>query len=657
MTTPLSAREQVLLNAKRYAIARDRNGARMWEVVPRASQPGDPGGLMYRDWTPWGPDLFSEETAGSYLGREYGDGTDGRWGDPGAAIGVDTLGPELNALTLSTYDYTHAAFLLGSTFVLGGSSGALGGAVSVGNAIGMASMLAKGVTYGWIIRGQIPAKVRESTMALQASPPTFTAAATDIIATRATLSTTRNEVSVALGDNVAWQTTNENAVGPADSWVANSGAEPATIFGQTPSSVAVLTGRTVKQNILTGSVTMAAPNLATVSTLSNEAVSFTGFAMDGNLWVLMTNKGPYLVDDDTGDFTPIIPEIDPSTENGRQARNWFPIGTVIPLRDGIRYQKALRGQSWGVERFLGNSSVVQGYVTGLDASTKWLVTAVLNEITGNTWLVAWRPRQAGDPHPYPLSPYVIGRVPSSAVSRFVEYAGYANGERTLPAWVAGNGSNALWWVDGRTSRFIDDTSYRYITAGTTYLSNLYLNGVIGDVEAVEFLSASCSAARTITVGISVDGGTSYTTVGSAVTTNGFQRLLAVSAGAPNITGAYRIKVRLVYASNVATAAPQTVSKVRVYWRWRPLELNEYHWTFDLTDSAVGTAEEQQDQLITEWGAGPVLVTEDLDNDSYRVKVTGVRVREIADTGGGGSAGSSRGTRRHAEVVAVQWRTT
>ena len=97
--------------------------------------------------------------------------------------------------------------------------------------------------------------------------------------------------------------------------------------------------------------------------------------------------------------------------------------------------------------------------------------------------------------------------------------------------------------------------------------------------------------------------------------------------------------------------------VWVYWRWRPLELNEYHWTFDLTDSAEGTAEEQQDQLITEWGAGPVLVTEDLDNDSYRVKVTGVRVREIADTGGGGSAGSSRGTRRHAEVVAVQWRTT
>lgn len=648
MTTPHTERTKVIIGGHSYTIARGRNGERLWSVKPRPSQPGDPGGIGFRDWIPWGHDLTSRETNG-YLGREYGDGTDGRNDQ------LDTLGPELNTITLSTYDATHAADLLGSTFVLGGSSGILGGAVAVDNADGFAAMKAQGVTYGYITRGQIPAKVRLSSMALGQANLTTAQPAKDIIHTKATLNGTGNEVSIALGPSTFWQSLSEYNVGTADSWTTST--DYADKFGLTPSSVAVLVERTVKQNILTGTVTMADPNLATVSTISNADVTFTGFAMDGNLWVVMTNEGPYFVDDDTGEFTPIIPEIhdSASTENGRGATNWFPVGTIIPLREGVRYQKSLNGQSWGVERFLGNSSPVQGYPTGGDGSLKWFVQAVYNAVTSTTWLVAWRPRQAGDQHPYPLSPYVIGKIPSSAVSRFVSYVGYANGERTLPAWVCGNGSNAIYWVDGRTSRYIDDTSYRYITAGSTYLSELYLDGVIADIEAVEFLTNSATANRTVTVSISTNGGTSYTTVGSAVSSDGFQRLLAVSAGAPNITGAYRIKPKVTYASNVATAAPQVISPIRVYWRWRPLELNEYTFTLDLTDTTVGTAEEQQDQLITEWGSGPVLVAEDLDNDSYYVRVNSVAVHEIADAGGGQTSGSSRGTRRVAEINATQWK--
>ena len=75
-----SARDLLLLNAKRYRIARGRNGERLVKVTPRASQPGDPGGIDYADWEVGGHDLHSKAEARGHLGREYGDGTAGRWG-------------------------------------------------------------------------------------------------------------------------------------------------------------------------------------------------------------------------------------------------------------------------------------------------------------------------------------------------------------------------------------------------------------------------------------------------------------------------------------------------------------------------------------------------------------------------------------------------
>lgn len=658
MVTPSGERLNVFLNTKRYVLARDAKGARMYDKKKRQSQPGDPGGIGFRDWTPWGHDLLSHDTNG-FLGREYGDGTDGRWGVIGETIGVDTLGPALTALTLSTYDTgTHAADLLGSTFILGSaSSGLLGGAVSVASSMAMTSMKAGGVTYGYIGRGQIPAKVKLSDMTLQPNPPSFSAAVTDVVMTKSALAATRNEVSMALGDNVAWQSLSEYGVGTTDGWAANSQTEKATIFGITPSSVAVLTGTTVKQNILTGSVTMGAPNLATVSTLTNEDVVPTGFAMDRNLWVAGYSRGPYMVNDDTGEFTQIIPEIDNNTENCRNMNTWTPLGTILPLRDGVRYQKALQGQSIGIERFLGNASPVQGYSTGNDSSTKWHVDAEYNEVTGVTWLVASRPRQVGDQHPNVLSYYTIGKIPSSAVSRFVNYVGYANGERTSPAWMAGNGSDALYWLDGRTARFIDDPLYRFTLSGTTYGSNLYLNGVLVDIEAVEGMTANCTANRTWTPKISIDGGVSYVSL-TAQTTNGFHRVLASSAGVPLATlqGANQIKLAWDFATNIAISAPQLISMPRVYWRWRPLEVTDYTWTFELEDQDNGqTAKEQETSLLALEGTTPVAV-EDQDGDAYYFRVGHVEVKELADLAGNAAAGN-RKTRRVAQISGVSWQTS
>lgn len=957
-------RDVLLLNSKRYTVARGKDGQRLIKVTPRSSKPGDPGGIAYRDWIPWGHDFISREEQ-NVLGREYGDGTDGRW-EP-----VDTLGPQINSLTLSTYDTA---------------------ADIVDNANGMATADAWATLYAYIIRGSRPAKVDLATMTLvnagdslprpatdvvttyseerqdalavrgskvdatnlnaargvvispdgnyayvaanggsrfsvvditapeapsvvgtvqngttlagvfglaisasgryvyavcqsddrltvidvlnPAAPavvgsvkdatnlatatgisvsangtyvyvsaystdrltvvdvstpasPTVTGSVTDAqlngaygvatsadgdyayvasdlgsrltvvdvtvpaspsitgsindatnlagahgvslsadgdyvyvtgtssdrltvvnvstpaspavsgsvtdvrlnvpfavvtspngkyayvtanaydgvavvnVQTPATPSivrvikgaTTINgiadiavsaeaglvvttspltsavavltfallEVAFGQGDTAGYQVLSVADIGEppgADTIAENSAGEPSRIFGQDSKQVIALAGNTVRTNILLGAVTMDAPNWQLVSTLTGRrnATKFTGFAVDGNLWIAGTNDGPQYIEEHEGEFNPLIPEIELSDENCRQMTTWYPMGVVIPLRDGIRYSQALSGESWGPERFLGNSSAVQGYPTGVGTSLKWLVTAIYNEVTGVTWLVAWRPRQAGDSHPYPFSPYVIGKVPSSAVARFVQYVGYADGRRTTPAWIAGRNDGACWWLDGRTSRFIDDTSYRFALSGTTYGSELYLDGTLADIEAVEFMTANCTASRTVTPKISIDGGASYISL-AAQTTNGFHRVLAVSGGVPlsTLQGAYRIKEAHDFATNVNTSAPQIISPIRVYWRWRPVLLRDFEYDLELDedDASQPTAKEQAENLMTAWGAAPVAV-EDPDNGTYYIRVNRVTVTEQQDDGGNAVAGE-RGSIRTAHITATEWK--
>jgi hypothetical protein len=424
--------------------------------------------------------------------------------------------------------------------------------------------------------------------------------------------------------------------------------------------VLVLDGRTVRGNVLAGTVTMVLPTLNTVATISNLAdFTFTGYALDGNISLIGTTIGPLVLNVTTGTFHPLIPEIDPSAENSRQMGRWFPLGAVIPLRDGVRYSDGLHGESWGVERFLGNASPVRGYPTGGDGSTKWYVQAVYDEVTTDTWLVAWRPRQAGDPHPHPLSPYVIGHL-TAEQARYVDYVGYANGERTMPLWTFGRATNMGYFLDGRTSRFIDDASYRYGTAGTTYLAEEYLDGVLADIEAVEFVTANCAAARTVIPSISIDGGTTWIALATQ-TTSGFHRVLAVDTTTDpdsplaTLQGANRIKPRLVYATNDATSAPRTTSRLRVYFRWRPRDLRDFVWPLELEDDDAGQTAAQQQVALEALPAGvPVLVNDDQNGESYYVRVTGVTFAETTLETGNDLAGAQR-SRRSAEVHAVEWK--
>ena len=259
------------------------------------------------------------------------------------------------------------------------------------------------------------------------------------------------------------------------------------------------------------------------------------------------------------------------------------------------------------------------------------------------------------PHPYEFSPHVIATF-SAVQSRVLAYVGTINGLRTNHTLVGGHGSNMFWTTIGRTVREIDDTNYRYAASGTTYLTELRRKPeVIKDIEAVEFESASATVNRTITAGISIDGATAVTL--TAVNSNGFQRQIAVSGGAPLTTlqGGHRIKPQIAYVTNVNTAAPQVVGTLRVWWRERPETLREFSFGLEVMDGDVHTAEELADNLEALVENVQVLMDEDVDNDSYYVRVDRATVKEVVDQGGGSD--SARGVRRYVEVVATEWPTT
>ena len=880
-------RDTIRLNSNTYQIARGKNGERLFAASSRPSQPGDPGGIEEATWRVDGPDGNSVEDEQGYLGREYGENTDGRWDN------LDQLGPLINTVTLSTYDQTHSASILGTStaklqpslmdelkrarpagyWPLGDVSGnaldestnanhaavTIGGGVrnslglnvggdgcinfdgaatavtitdatpiqnifdaggsfcclfNTGTFVGGRMLIRKGniiwglyttaesagtaklrfeydfdgatngfwdstdrvlitghtmmvvLTYNadattndptiyvydfstsilttltvgsglievvtpagtrvtdvgstivigdrvgaamwsgpldevavfstslsaaqvalltnashgkvagslylgpgdspapvdsieqygpylYFNRGIHPAKVKISDMTLKRTGVTFKAPATTALTTRAGAT---NELSVGLGETSPYNVLTIAGDHPnTDTWAENDRGESARVIAAAPTEVVVLTGETVKGNVISGSVTMRNPNLSTRATVKNRDGKFTGFAMDGANWTLGRSDGPYVLDPDTDDFYPLIPEIDANDANCRGMTTWSFMGVVFGFLDGARYQKNGGGDSFGIEKWTGNTSAVQGYATAHAGSTRWLYQVVYNPISTDSYLVAWRPRQVGDPHPFSWSPFVLAKF-TALQSKALRWLGLANGARSLPTLVGGYGSNAFYMSESRLVRGPSDASYATALAGTTHLTELRRQPhLIKDIESVELQSSNCAAARTATVGLSIDGGTSYTAL-TAVNSNGYQKLAAASAGVPTsaLLGGRTIKPRIAYSSNVSTASPQ-VQWLKVRYRTRPEMVDVYKFTLELTDHQIyGDAETQQDQLITEWGSGPVSIGSEPDLDTPYVRVESVTVHEVKDTGGG--QGSASGSRRIAEVIATEWST-
>jgi hypothetical protein len=642
------ARATVTLGGHRYSLAGQTyvpTGGKRWLVKNRPSQLGDPGPQLEAIW-----DLSSEafhsfedvsEQGAGFLGIDYCLGTDSRFKD------AHTLGPALPTVTLSTYDTPHAISLVDEDSCLVDVSANTDAPGVADNVNGMAFIATGGLYLLYLSRGNFPAKVNAVTMTLARTGLELPEGSTSVFSTRANDGT----VELSLGmPSSPYQTM--TTTGTLDTWTTNSASVAARILGLAPDGRIVrLASQTAAGNVLSGSITMAAPNWNTVTTIDGQAITMTGFAVDGNLWLIGTTRGPYLLNPTNKDFYPYMPEIGNDEANCHQMREWSYFGVKIPLRDGMRYFKNGVSESIGIERFGGNLSPVRGYPTAQAGSTRWGYEAWYDELTGDTWICAVRPRQVGDHHTNPQSYYPIARLTDLACE-WLEIINDSN-VRTNPTLVGGYGSNMFYMTLGRIEREIDDTNYTYQTSGTTYLTELRrYPHLIKDVEAWEFESSNATAARTITLGVTADGGSNGNY--AAVTGNAFNRLLNVSAGVPlSTTSGRRIKPQLAFATNTSTSAPQVKGQLKLTYRLRPLEVNDYTFTVILKDDSIeGTAEAQADRILGEAINQTTLFAADADGDSEYVKLVEVIISDVKSDGGDQNSGGGIGKIAQIHAVTV-----
>ena len=655
----------IRLGGRNFAIATDKAGNPRVTVASRPSQPDDGSAIKYAVWRTDGDDLNSFEVIApggfaGYLGRDYGAGTDGRW------LGCDTLGPLISTIDLSTYDNPLGAGLLGGDaqpgMLMGGGAqagGGMGPAEQTQDSDAYAQIATSQSTYGYVTRGMRPAKIDLNDMTLKESGVVFDVMATDIINTTPASTAVRSEISVGLGDDNAYEVLQLAGVGvpPAtDTWVANDATEATRVFGTAPDRTVLIAGNVVKGNIQTGTVTMESPNWQTVTTLTTQNIRGTGFALDGNLWVIGTTDGPYMLDESSGLWFPIMPELDLNDANCRNMQEIFGIGTVIPLELAIRHQRYGAGASFGPETFPGNTSPVQGTVTGLAGSPREMFTAIFDPCGCYTFLVVWKPQEGDHDRGARLYPYVIARFEDTP-SDFLSWIGTVNGLRANPTLMGGYGSDAFWITCGRTARWIDDANYRYALSGQTYLTEMRRErNVLVDVEYIEGeLSGTMDDNKTVGVYLSLDGG-SYTQIGETQTSTGFKRFIASSAGVPvsAFQSKHRAKPRIDYSSDSSSAVPQWVGPLTMAYRTRPTEINIYRYVIDLPTDNVDTAYGYE-EFLHNLSLDIPQEFESHDRQNLYVRVKSVEFDNIDAVGN--SAIDSRGLRRQATVTLEEWTTS
>ena len=500
-------------------------------------------------WQPWGPGLQSIEdisTGTGWLGVDYTTGCDTRW--PGRV----TLGPLLTSLDCS------------------GAGG------TTANANGLALSNGMNATkFIYVIRGTKWAKIKASDMSL-ISDGTETAlgeAATSILYTKTAAGT--EEISFGMAAT-AYRVITTVGNTTTDTHSANSSSKKLRTLGKgSPADTYAGLGQdgssnenTIYHNVLTGSTTMASPNWVTRATLT-DSIQFTGFGMSGNAWVPGTNDGPYVLDNDFQRFKPLIPELDLNTNHCAQMDTWKLLnGLIIPLNNGLLLMRneAQTSSFIGVEKYPFNTSPITGRVSALAGTPRWLYLNYYNPVTTDTYLMAARPRQAGDPFGQEVVYFPLAKMASTA-SNFLSNIG-TYGSRTLPTLVMGKNSDVYWFSEGRLDQFPDDTSYTYAASGSLYLTEMRREPHwMKEIDYVEFETAGCTSTETITMKIGYDGNATAQ-VGAAVTSNGLQRFRMPKTGDAK---GRRIKLQFDFArGGTTTATPQIVSTVRVGFHYRAL---------------------------------------------------------------------------------------
>lgn len=642
------ARARVIIDSKPYKVL-------SWTASQRPSQAADPAALVIAEWkidSPMGSSYEDISEGFGGLGIDYTDNTDSRWQN------TLTLGPLANSVTLSTKDTTWTTKVMDSTHVLDSHVPDAGPAA--GNITGFALMEGAGTVYLYVLRGRYVTKVDVSDFTVKETH-VLPEAGTSILAT--TTATGVREVSVGMPTH-AYQVMNSIATPPNnDNWVVNAdnvvcrilGAGNDRIVGAGKDNLGI--GNVVAGNVLTGAVTMADPAWNDIASIPG-SVTVTGFGLDGPFYVVMTDEGPYMLDEEKREFFQLVPEIPRSTEN-RVVGNWSFLGTLLGLATGARYSRFGSGESYGLENFRLNTSVVQGFMTGQAASARWSYEAWYNEVEADTTIIAWRNRLMGDGHAYSvLSPFPLVSVANARVNAIANID-TASGKRTNPTLVYGEGASTLRYLTlGRQAREISDSNYRFASTGTAYLTEMKrYPGMIKQLQAVEFETADAAAGKTVTFGVSVDGAAAVTL--TAVATNGWQRLLFVDGSAVPLTTTTgkNIKPQLAFSTDAATTSPKVKGPLRLTMKVRPRMTEQVDCVLAVVDDEnYAPSKKVEDDLFALEEGGTYLVENDPEMDSYYVDVERVETDYGKSDDWGGGDDSARGIAKKARVRFVRWPT-
>ena len=526
--------------------------------------------VFWAEWTPWGPAFLTEEQGDiGKLGVDYSDNVDTRWERQAM------LGPLLNVL----------------------DCGAAGGTAANTNGFAVAptSMQANG-PYLYAIRGTKWAKIKleSGTTALSltstGAETALAEAATSILYTRNAAGT--EEISIGMR-NTPYRVISAVGTGNTDTHAVNSapyGGTYATIIAKAASSSAyrdiAILGRNLSTNTaenvvamvtLAGTAKMANTAAVVRATIAGEPIKFTGFALDSDKWLIGTSNGPYYLDSTFQEFRPLIEELDNDVRHCAQMGVWGALNSsvIIPLYRGVRVSKNLSGRSIGPGIFVENGSPLQGNVSAFTSSERWGYFTIHNSVTDKTWICAARPSFETDWHKYPISFFPIIKLPDGIESDSSYWVG-TQGGRTLPMVAVGYDDDVAWFDEGRTDRFIDDTSYKYASSGTLYLTKMKRQPeAYKDIMWFDIETAGCdSGNETVTLSVVVTdryGNESTIQIGAPIASNGIHRL-RVPIDSP-INMARDIKPKIDFArGNTTTNSPKLVAKVRMAYTLKEMAL-------------------------------------------------------------------------------------
>ena len=492
-------------------------------------------------WQPWGPAFNSVEDTrygNGQLSVDYSDNLDTRF--PNHVV----LGPLVTTIDCA----------------------AAGGTVANVNGFALSGTM-NATKFLYAIRGTKWAKIKCSDMTL-VSDGTETAlaeAATDILYTKTAGGT--QEISIGMAAT-AYRVITTVGNTTTDTHSANDTAELMTIFGLgwPADRIVGLQGNTVKGNVLTGAVTMDADSWSTIATISGEALTPTGIALDGENIIPGYDNGPYMLDSDANRFRPLIDEIDTNANHCKGMTTWFPKGVMIPLADGMRFQKELNGRSIGPETYPENMSPIQGKTTGGAGTNRYFFMVIKNDVTDKAYICACSISRniAQQLEFYPL--VTLTSLDCDAI----EYIGTALGARTNSTLVFGSDDDVAWITIGRGWREYDDTNYTYAASGTLYGTEMRRDpDTLKLPKRIKFETSGCTSARTITVSLRVTderGVTITEQIGAPITSNG-KHILRV---ADTVKG-WRIRPQFAFATDSSTASPAIESMVTMEYDESPLK--------------------------------------------------------------------------------------